>query len=80
MYQIPICDTNTVEPPNKGHLIWGQYEFGCCVLCREVVLSSEVLLGKQIFGTLTCREVYYTVLCRNWTVSTVDCVCWCYYL
>ena len=33
----------TVEPPNKGH--FGDninYKFSCCVLCREVVLSSEV--------------------------------------
>ena len=43
MYQIPIeYDSNTVEPPNKGHALWGQYKFRCCVLCREVVLSSEV--------------------------------------
>ena len=35
LYVCPIC---TVEPPNKRT----QYKFSCCVLGREVVLSSEV--------------------------------------
>jgi len=31
---------------------WGQHKFSCCVLCREVVLFSEVqnvLKGNQLF-------------------------------
>ena len=57
-------DSNTVEPPNKGH-------FGCNIN-SDVVSFVERLSSlrrfkkywKQMFGTLTCvlcREVYYIV-------------------
>ena len=44
--------------------IGGQYEFRSFVLCREVVLFSEVqkLWGNYLFGTSKlCGEVYYFV-------------------
>ena len=37
---IMVSDHNTVEPLNKGHTLGGVSH---CVLCREVVCSSEVL-------------------------------------
>ena len=47
---------NTVKLLNSGHF-GGQYKFSCCVLCREVVLFSEVqnvleLYSDKLFGTL----------------------------
>ena len=59
------CVSTTVEPPNKGHFNWGQYN---CVLCREVVLFSEVqnVLGESnIWDLELCMSFversFYTV-------------------
>jgi len=63
-----ICEYQTVySRTSEQRTLWEQYKFSCCVLCREVVLFSEVqnvlkLEGNQLFGTLKsvlCREVYY---------------------
>jgi len=57
---------NTVKPLNKGHI--GENINSAVVLCREVVLISEV----QLFGTLKsvlCREVY--LLCPYLGESTI---------
>ena len=57
-------ETVVKKPLNKG-----QYECSCCVLCREVVLFSEVQnalkqQGNQLFETLNSvlyREIYVPV-------------------
>ena len=32
----------TIQWNLRIRTLWGHYNFSCCVLCREVVLSSEV--------------------------------------
>ena len=39
--------------------------------------EGVVLYKLSIMLYCHCR---YCQACRNWTVSTVDCVCWCYFV